>query len=439
MAWDILPNRGFILERIYPHEELARTNLSQFGGEPFFPAHYQWPRYAEDLHLPQYEGPVRLAGQPFHFIAQIDLDAITHDKSTINLPRKGMLYFFADLTMNDYMNQTASCCVLHYRGSRASLNITPAPTDTPCFINRNAPNNTAEGLALYYKDHFKELPYWPMKLTPINTLPREDPWKVKFGRDLSEDEQAFMTSLETAFPQPSEPTATDFPDDNFPYNIRLAQIFLRQLKKEIGVKDAHGHELKEVLESLITPPENKKALKTLQQKTTSHMIACDIDQLIEQLNGSPAFAPLNDVGLGFVRDICNDVREKISEGQKHLDAAKVFACTQGIYYLYRLSRGGLLKTCAPILEILSRFDRPYPAQSQTSSARGYHHQFFGHPSMPQDTRLHQREARPPQHLLQIQSDDALLWSSEATLYFWLEQADLEAHEFPRAQIEIFGT
>ena len=100
------------------HADDPAVRCSRFGGVPFLPPSYDWPR--------------RASGRPLHFLAQIDLREVPRTGLTAVLPAEGTLAFFYD---GDRMpwgieRADADAFAVLFVAAGAELEPVVAPSDT---------------------------------------------------------------------------------------------------------------------------------------------------------------------------------------------------------------------------------------------------------------------------------------------------------------------
>ncbi len=86
---------AILLHRPYPVPSDLKTR-SHLGGLPQLPADVEWPRgTVEAYDLPSKDGKPQFRKTPLHFLAQIDCADLPESQTL--LPKKGMLFFFANI------------------------------------------------------------------------------------------------------------------------------------------------------------------------------------------------------------------------------------------------------------------------------------------------------------------------------------------------------
>ena len=164
--------------------DVAKVGRSRLGGAPDMPADIAWP-----IHPPYNRIDEELTGRratmretfttaaPFHFIAQIDLEAVA--RTLPQLPASGRLLLFWDAKGGPWIDSAASCRVIHDRS--------PVSTISP----RAAPADLSKPDA-----HFEIPPLFkakPVGFLPVLSMP--DRWLLQ-DLAMRAGEQALLDSLE---------------------------------------------------------------------------------------------------------------------------------------------------------------------------------------------------------------------------------------------------
>ncbi|MBK8631174.1 MAG: DUF1963 domain-containing protein [Sphingomonadales bacterium] len=149
--------------REFPPEQTNKITTF-FGGEPYAPAEFEWPR----------SQTTRL---PLTFMGQIDCRALPGFAARQHVPSTGILYFFADLSRQSGLEDGSY--VLHLEGQQGPLYEHPAPDFAPRCFGAEAP------LAFPWIDRTKAsedrfpriFPKWAMTAAAIETYPDTSPAK----------------------------------------------------------------------------------------------------------------------------------------------------------------------------------------------------------------------------------------------------------------------
>jgi hypothetical protein len=116
--------------------DAANVGSSRLGGAPDLPADIAWP-----IHAPYHRADEELSGRratmretfttaaPFHFIAQIDLDAVSRTGAPKQFPESGRLLLFWDPKGGPWIDSAASCRVIHDRSAVSALARRAAPAE----------------------------------------------------------------------------------------------------------------------------------------------------------------------------------------------------------------------------------------------------------------------------------------------------------------------
>lgn len=114
--------------------DAGKVGQSRLGGAPDLPANIEWP-----IHAPYNRADEELTGRratmretftmaaPFHFIAQIDLEAIARTGALKQFPESGRLLLFWDPKGGPWIDSAASCRVIHDRSPVSALSPRAAP------------------------------------------------------------------------------------------------------------------------------------------------------------------------------------------------------------------------------------------------------------------------------------------------------------------------
>jgi hypothetical protein len=166
--------------------DAAKPGQSRLGGAPDLPADIAWP-----IHAPYHRPDEELTGRratiretfttpaPFHFIAQIDLEAVARTRVPPQLPAGGRLLVFWDAKGGPWIDSAASCRVIHDRSPVSTISPRAAPAD----LSKPDP-------------HFKMPPLFdgkPVGFLPILSMP--DRWLLQ-DLAMRAGEQALLDSLE---------------------------------------------------------------------------------------------------------------------------------------------------------------------------------------------------------------------------------------------------
>jgi hypothetical protein len=169
-----------------PASDAAKLGGSRLGGAPDLPADIEWP-----IHPPYNRLDEALTGRrasmretfttaaPFHFIAQIDLEAVARIGAPGPLPGGGRLLVFWDAKGGPWIDSAASCRVIHDRSSVSALSRRAAPTS----LSRPDP----------HFDMPPSFPARPVGFLPILSIP--DRWLLQ-DLALRAGEQALLDALE---------------------------------------------------------------------------------------------------------------------------------------------------------------------------------------------------------------------------------------------------
>jgi hypothetical protein len=116
--------------------DAAKVGQSRLGGAPDLPADIAWP-----IRAPYNRADEELSGRratmretfttaaPFHFIAQIDLEAVARTGAPRHFPESGRLLLFWDPKGGPWIDSAASCRVIHDRSAVSALARRAAPAD----------------------------------------------------------------------------------------------------------------------------------------------------------------------------------------------------------------------------------------------------------------------------------------------------------------------
>jgi hypothetical protein len=166
--------------------DAAKLGQSRLGGAPDLPADIAWP-----IRVPYNRADEELIGRratmretfttaaPFHFMAQIDLDAVARTRMLPQLPAAGRLLLFWDPNGGPWIGSAASCRVIHDRSPLSTLSRRAAPAE----LSKPDPHSDMPPLFAMK----------PVGFLPILSMP--DRWLL---RDLAmrAGEQALLDSLE---------------------------------------------------------------------------------------------------------------------------------------------------------------------------------------------------------------------------------------------------
>lgn len=106
-------------------ENIALPNSSKFGGKPYLPKNFEWPRFEAE----NFEN--ELANRPLSFLCQINLEETAKYDTNGLLPKTGMLYFFYDIESErwGFDPEDNGCAKVYYFDSTDSFEPIELPSD----------------------------------------------------------------------------------------------------------------------------------------------------------------------------------------------------------------------------------------------------------------------------------------------------------------------
>lgn len=247
--------------REFPPEQTNKIT-SFFGGEPYAPAEFEWPR----------SQTTRL---PLTFMGQVDCRALPGFAARQNVPNTGILYFFADLSRQSALEDGSY--VLHMESPQGPLYEHPAPDFAPRCFGAEAP------LAFPWiertkasEDRFPRIfPKWAMNPVGIETYPDAPP--AKWDDDTPGRHAALRQALlekcwadaldtpPTVAPlTPDEDegqTALWLPFPEFPHSWRAIELVSGQLLHDLSTRRIAEEKVRLLLEQANSWVERARAEK----------------------------------------------------------------------------------------------------------------------------------------------------------------------------------
>ncbi len=247
--------------REFPPEQTNKIT-SFFGGEPYAPAEFEWPR----------SQATRL---PLTFMGQVDCRALPAFAARQNVPSTGILYFFADLSRQSALEDGSY--VLHMESAQGPLYEHPAPDFAPRCFGAEAPQafpwieRTKAS-----EDRFPRIfPKWAMNPAAIETYPDTPPAKWDDdtpGRHTALRqaliEKCWAEALDTPpaamslTPDDSEtPSEVWLPFAEFPHSWRAIELVSGQLLHDLSTRRIAEEKVRLLLEQANSWVERARAEK----------------------------------------------------------------------------------------------------------------------------------------------------------------------------------
>lgn len=247
--------------REFPPEQTNKIT-SFFGGEPYAPADFEWPR----------SQATRL---PLTFMGQVDCRALPGFANRQNVPNTGILYFFADLSRQSALEDGSY--VLHMESAQGPLYEHPVPDFAPRCFGAEAPQafpwieRTKAS-----EDRFPRIfPKWAMNPVAIETYPDAPPAKWDDdtpGRHAALRqaliEKCWAETLDTppaASPLVPDESATPdevwLPFPEFPHSWRAIELVSGQLLHDLSTRRIAEEKVRLLLEQANSWVERARAEK----------------------------------------------------------------------------------------------------------------------------------------------------------------------------------
>jgi hypothetical protein len=401
------PAIGF--RREFPPAQ-AHKVTSFFGGEPYAPADFEWPR----------SQATRL---PLTFMAQVDCRDLPDSAARQKVPANGILYFFADLSRQSGIEDGSF--VLHMETGHGPLYEHPVPDYAPRCFGADAPAafpwiDRTKGSDTRFPRTF---PKWVMTPAQIDTFPVSPPKDWDDDRPGSHEAmraELLAQSWEKALgpladSKPLEPEGDEaeervwLPFASFPHNWRAVEMVAGQL-----------------LHDLQTRRIAEEKVRLLQSQANSWVERARA----EKLDGCPAA----DDAQAF-RDWLNALalRDDLlaTQGGRKLSTALVSGAVAAVAALsieQALREGGAQARAVPD-EAVERV--------RTRHAGMLGHQMLGEGALMAGEAPTYAERHSL--LMQFKADPAMLWPfSEGAWQYWILPSDLAARRFERTVLIYAG-